>query len=235
MPRAKKGNRKDNRFQIIRVIGHTPNGEPIRKSFYGKNKDEALLKYHKYKLDVNKHEEEKKSMPIELWIEKWLYIYKEPDVKETTFASTYLRPCKNYIIPYFKGKIIQNITQADIKEFLNTLTLKSQSLIDKIVICLRGIFETAIDNDIINKNPCRNINIKSKIEKETRTFYDEDGMEIANIYRFKDGSVECEYDYDTSHGYTVKKAILGEDNCWYSSRFGKLTKLPNNPLTGKPQ
>ena len=46
MPRPKKQNRKDNRYQIIRVIGHLPDGTAIKKSFYGKNKDEALLKYH---------------------------------------------------------------------------------------------------------------------------------------------------------------------------------------------
>lgn len=177
MPRPKKQNRKDKRYQIIRVIGHLPDGTSIKKSFYGKNKDEALLKYHEYKLKIDKHEEEKKSMPIEIWIDKWLYVYKEPDVKETTFLSTYKRPCNNYIIPYFKGRLIQGITQADIKEFLNTITDKSQSLIDKITLCLRGIFETAIDNDIINKNPCRNVNVKSKIIEKSKRTYDKASVE----------------------------------------------------------
>ena len=140
MPRAKKQNRKDNRYQIARVVGYKPDGSAIKKSFYGKNKEEALSKYYEFKLEIERKEEEKKHMPIELWIDKWLYVYKEPDVKETTFISTYKRPCNNYIIPYFKGKDLQCISQADIKEFLNTVTDRSQSLIEKIIICLRGIF-----------------------------------------------------------------------------------------------
>ncbi|MBO5313166.1 MAG: site-specific integrase [Clostridia bacterium] len=177
MPRAKKGNRKDKRYQIARTIGYNTDGKAIKKSFYGKNKDEAIQKYHEYKLGIEKENGLKKQMPIEVWIEKWLYTYKEKDVKETTFNSTYKRPCKIYIIPYFTGRFIQNITQADIKEFLNTLTNKSQSLIDKIIICLRGIFETAVDNDIIIKNPCRNISIKSKAIKEKKRTYDKESVE----------------------------------------------------------
>ena len=164
----KKQKRKDGRYQLVRVIGYDIDGNSIKKSFYGKNKDDALEKYHKFKLNIEKEEKFKRQTPIEAWIEKWLYVYKKQDVKETTFNSTYKRPCENYIIPHFKGKFIQNITQADIKEFLNTLTDKSQSFLEKIIINLRGIFETAIDNDIISKNPCRNISAKSKVQKKKK-------------------------------------------------------------------
>ena len=168
----KKQKRKDGRYQLVRLIGYDIDGNSIKKSFYGKNKDDALEKYHKFKLNIEKEEKFKRQTPIEAWIEKWLYVYKKQDVKETTFNSTYMRPCENYIIPHFKGKFIQNITQADIKEFLNTLTDKSQSFLEKIIINLRGIFETAIDNDIISKNPCRNISAKSKVQKKKKRTYD---------------------------------------------------------------
>ena len=172
MPRPKKSNRSDGRYEIRRVIARDANNNPISKSFYGKNKDEALKKYADYMEDAERREKEKERMDFSSWVEKWLYVYKEPDVKPTTFVTTYERPCKNYILPYFKDRVLQEITQLEIKAFLNTLTEKSQSLIDKIVICLRGIFESAIDNDLIGKNPCRNISIKSKAEKKAKRTYD---------------------------------------------------------------
>lgn len=172
MPRPKKQNRSDGRYEIQRTIGHEPNGKRITKSFYGSTKDEAMQKYHDFLADVEKKNAEKRKIVFSTWVEKWLYTYKEPDVKETTFISTYKRPCYNYIIPYFKDYILQDITALDIKAFINTASDKSQSLLDKILICLNGIFESAIDNDLITKNPCRNITAKSKAVRETKRTYD---------------------------------------------------------------
>lgn len=177
MPRPKKQNRSDGRYEIRRVIGYDADGNRIQKSFYGANKDEALRKFHDYMADIEKHEAEKKRMDFASWVDKWLYTYKEPDVKPTTFNSTYKRPCNNYIIPHFKGRILQDITQIEIKQFLNGLTHRSQSTLDKIVICLNGIFESAIDNDLITKNPCRNVGVKSKAEKQKKRTYDRESTD----------------------------------------------------------
>lgn len=177
MPRAKKQNRKDNRYQIIRVIGHYPDGTPIRKSFYGKNKDEALLKYHEFKLEINRQKEEKENMPFNKWAETWLYTYKEPDVKGSTFNSTYYRPVSLHLIPHFDNIPLKNITQADIKEYFNNKREMSFSALQKDFICLKGIFETAIDNDLIEKNPCRNIKIKSTQEKQKKSTYDKETVD----------------------------------------------------------
>lgn len=178
MPRLKKSNRADGRFEIKRVVGYTADSKAITKSFYGVSKDDAVRQFEKYRLNMEKHQEEKKHTPFSLWVEKWLHTYKEPDVKPSTFLTTYVRPCKNYILPYFSEYFLQDITQIDIKAFLNTLTPLSQSLIDKIVICLKGIFETAIDNDLMVKNPCRNISCKSHQQKEQKRTYDRESTEF---------------------------------------------------------
>ena len=60
MPRPRKSNRNDGRYEIQRVIGYDINGKALRKSFYGKSKDDALSKYEDYKRRINKSEEEKK-------------------------------------------------------------------------------------------------------------------------------------------------------------------------------
>ena len=42
MPRPKKSNRGDGRYEIKRVIGRDADGNTLRKSFYGQNEAEAL-------------------------------------------------------------------------------------------------------------------------------------------------------------------------------------------------
>lgn len=177
MPRPKKSNRANGRFEIQRVIAYDITGKAIKKSFYGSSKDEALSKFEDFKRNAQKAEEEKKKILFSSWVEEWLETYKKPDVKPITFDGTYERPCKLHIIPYFENQILQDITQLDIKRFLNSITHHSQSLIDKIVICLRGIFEAAIDNELITKNPCRNIQCKSKKEQTTKRTYDKESVE----------------------------------------------------------
>ena len=177
MPRPKKSNRADGRYQIARVIGYEYDGTPVRKSFYGKSKDEALRKYQDFLEEKERKEEAKKHTLFESWAEEWLYTYKEPDVKATTFITTYKRTCNNVIIPFFKGKNLQDITNAEVKRFLNTIKHRSQSSIDKVILCMRGIFETAIDNDLIQKNPCRNITCKSEREEEPKRTYDAESAE----------------------------------------------------------
>ena len=175
MPRPKKSNRTDGRYEIKRVIGRDVDGKPLRKSFYGTNEAEALKAYQAFLDDRERERRDKIFTSFDKWVDTWLYTYKEPDVKPTSFLTTYKRPCERYIKPYFGGRYLQEITQADIKAFLNTLAATcSQSLLDKIVICLRGIFETAIDNDRIAKNPCRNITAKSKKQQEKKRTYDRD-------------------------------------------------------------
>lgn len=177
MPRPKKSNRSDGRYEIKRTIAVDANGNSIRKSFYGNDKAEAEKAYHDFVAEREAKEHKRKNMPFAEWVDKWLHTYKEPDVKATTFATTYERPCKLHIIPFFKDAFIQDITQAHVKGFLNAKASLSQSMLDKILICLRGIFETALDNDVIAKNPCRNVSVRSKAQKQQKRTYDRETVE----------------------------------------------------------
>lgn len=174
MGRPKKGNRKDGRVQIKRVIGHNWDGSPINKWFSGKDKNEALQSYYEFLNEWEKQQAEKKHTPFEKWADEWLYTYKEPDVRPITFDTTYYRPVTLHILPYFKGRYLQDISQADLKRFANTIKHFSQSLINRIMLCLYGIFETAVDNDMLVKNPCRNLKVKSNKEKQKKRTYDKE-------------------------------------------------------------
>ena len=178
MPRPKKSNRGDGRYELKKTIGHDANGKPIRKSFYGSNKDEAQIAYDDYRRGAEKRAAERKSILFESWVEQWLEVYKRDDVKGNTFITTYQRPCKNYIIPFFEGRTLQSITPLDLKMFLNSVSTMSQSYIDKIIICLHGIFDTAEDNELLEKNPARRISCKSKQTPKVKRVYDRETVEV---------------------------------------------------------
>lgn len=177
MGRIKKSNRADGRYQIRRVIGKDYEGNPIRKDFYGKSKQEAENKYTLFLLDLEKKEKERQAMPFDKWADTWLYTYKEPDVKGNTFSSTYKRPVTLHLIPHFQNKPLASITQADIKAYFNVNKERSMSSLQKDLLCLKGIFESAIDNDIIAKNPCRNVKIKSTYEKQIKHTYSKETVD----------------------------------------------------------
>lgn len=177
MPRPKKSNRADGRYEVKRTIGYTSDGAPVRKSFYGTNKLEAEEGYQLYLHEQERREAAKKRTDFASWVDEWLYTYKEPNVKPSTFNSTYETPCRRNIIPFFQDTILQDITNADIRRFANGLTGFSQSRIEKVLLCLRGIFDAAVDNDMIAKNPCKKISVKSKKKKEKKRTYDRETVD----------------------------------------------------------
>lgn len=174
MGRPKKSNRADGRYQICRVVGHTINGKPIRKYFYGKDSEDAQNKYFAY---INGDKKNGKDILFEEWMWKWLEDYKRDQVKTNTYLSTYVRPCKNQILPFFKNYLIQDIKPIDIQKFFNTNKSLSQSTLQKCDLCLNSIFETAIDNGYIDRNPCRNIKRASCYEKKPKRVYDAETIE----------------------------------------------------------
>lgn len=177
MARIKKSNRADGRYQIKRVVGKDYEGKAIYKHFYGKSKQDAENKYTLYLLEIKEKEKQRQSMPFDKWAMEWLYTYKEPDVKGNTFDSTYYRPITLHLIPHFKDTPIQQITQTDIKAYFNKNREYSASTLDKDMLCLKGMFETAIDNDMLVKNPCRNVKFKSIYEPKKKRTYDKESVE----------------------------------------------------------
>lgn len=170
MPRKKAPKRKDGRYEIKRTVGHHPDGKPIIKHFYSTvSMDNAIDQFNQYMKGAYIDDTR---TPFGEWCELWLETYKRPTVKPTTFATTYERPCKNYILPHFENSVMQDLKQIHIKAFLTEIEQKcSQSLCEKILICLNGIFESAVDNDLLHKNPCRNLRAKAQAKpREKRTF-----------------------------------------------------------------
>lgn len=119
------------------------------------------------------------------WADRWLETYKKGNVLDTTYATSYESQVNNHIKPHFGKDAVIAIKSIHIQEYLNTLAGYSLSMIDKITHALNGIFETAIDNDIILKNPMRNLSIPEGAEPKEKRAYSADQKELIIRYAKK--------------------------------------------------
>ena len=179
MPRKKKEapNRKDNLYEVKVTVGKNIDGTPIRKSFYSPiSKEAAREKANQYKIEKEVANRTGKGFldqntTFTKWAYQWLETYKKPDVDENTYMDTYLRNIEKHIIPYFHDKKLIDIKPLDIKRFYTKKQNYSESTLNKFRLCLNGIFETAINNDLCFKNPAKGISYASQKPKRQKKVY----------------------------------------------------------------
>lgn len=103
-------------------------GERKRKSFSGTTKAEVNKKMTDY---ISKFEEEiidaiEGNKTIKDSLLNYLQVFKYPNVERVTYDRNE-QIYKNQIVPYMGKLIVSNITGADIKRLINTLTDKGYS------------------------------------------------------------------------------------------------------------
>jgi integrase len=175
-PRKEKPNHGEY-FDVKKTIGHKLNGDPIRKDFYSKiSRSDASRQGDKWIIAHKVAEQTgkafiEKNVTFSKWAQKWLEVYKKPNVDGNTYHLTYEQNVNNHLIPYFGKADIKSIKPIDVQEFFDKNSHYSDSVLKKLHMCLNGIFETAIENDICLKNPVKHISIKSKRKKNVKHVY----------------------------------------------------------------
>lgn len=192
MPRPKKAapNRANGTYEYKATIGKTFDGKTIRKSFYSPiSLEDAKRKAEEYKVKravvdtVGVTEETTSDISFSDWANKWLTVYKKPYVTDNTYRLTYENFVVKHIIPYFGNAKLKNIRSIDVQQFFDKkYTELSQSSLDKIHICLFGIFDKAIDNDLIVKNPVKNVVYKSTKDKNIKNVWSDEQIIIAKQF-----------------------------------------------------
>jgi integrase len=177
---AKKKKRQDGLVEIKITVGKRMSGTLIRKSFYGHTAKEASDKANEY-MKKSQYQTIDERITLEDWADKWLETYKS-GVRDYTYEYTYKNAIEKHIKPYFKDARLAAIRPVDIQEFFNTKAKMSQSAIHKLKITLRSIFDTAIENDLIYKNPVPKKEIESKATPGVKRAYTKE--EVAAITAF---------------------------------------------------
>ena len=102
---------------------------------------------------------------------KWYELTWKP--KEASDKNTWknvLGYIENHIVPYFDGVRIDEVKTSDVQTFLNQLIGqdKARSTVDKILIALRQIFDMAVEDELISKNPAVSKKLKKGDKAEER-------------------------------------------------------------------
>lgn len=142
------------------TVGHDELGKPIRKSFYSKKSlkaaKEKALKYIEEQAVKKATGESVTESKIKFCAiaRKWLREYKKGHVKDNTYQGTYEIPVEKHLIPEFGEQNIAKITHTDIQIFFNKKgKTHTEESIKKMRACLVGIFEMAVNDYLINRNP----------------------------------------------------------------------------------
>jgi len=77
------------------------------------------------------------------------------------------------VIDHFRGRDISTITRLDIKQYLASLDMKSQSK-GTYKSCVKEIFELAVDDEVISTNPAEGIKLKGDEKPPIQFYYKED-------------------------------------------------------------
>lgn len=99
----------------------------------------------------NKHD-------FKTYAQRWFEIFSKPNIELVT-AQTYERQLKRHIYPAFAGMCIEDIAPTDVQRMFNSMNGAKETKI-KVKNVLNMIFEQAIEEDIILKNPLRSRSIR---------------------------------------------------------------------------
>jgi len=165
-----------NYFRVTAEIGKTSDGKRIRKQFYGKSQKEAEQKRDAYVDNINKGLGVGfDKLSLGLFMKEWLFTVEKHNLKTSSFAryeSIYRIHIENsdlFSIPVIDVKSIQ------IQKFYNSLIEngKKPPTVSAVNKLLKKFFNYCIKEDMLLKNPCKNVNLPvdfSAEDKEVEVF-----------------------------------------------------------------
>lgn len=150
-----------------------------RKSFTGPT-PKAVRDAYKLYLAESQKKSVHQVQTVRQWATYWLEVYKKPQV-EWKVGKDYAMYVERHIVPAIGDLRLSDVRPANIAMlYANAKNRKNKPLsgsaLNKLRITLNGIFETAIDNDLCQKNPVRKVPVPNreaaKIEVYTKSQMD---------------------------------------------------------------
>ena len=112
-------------------------------------------------------------------VDDWVKISFDTYKKGKDTRSRY----KNYVQPAIGRLPISKVTAIQCQTILNQAEGKSFSLVDKLRQEISFIFETAVDNDLIQKNPAKRLILPDNEKRSHRSITDQEREYIYKVYK----------------------------------------------------
>lgn len=160
--------------------GYSNNGKKNIVYFSGKTKSEVLQKMKEYQRLVESEDVHiDKNLLFENWADSW-YVDYASEVQPSTYAS--YKYTLKILKEYFSGMKLVDIRLFHINKFQDFLLKKpySVSQISKCRAMLIQIFDAAIDNDLLARNPARSAK-KLKMQTEESKAHKKDSFTDAEV------------------------------------------------------
>lgn len=190
MARPTKGAPNHGKYYEVKKVIIDAKGNKSRKSFYSTvSKADASRQANEYQVKILGKPADNKTIKFGKYAKDWLENSKRHKVSANTYEYTYKLAVNNHLIPYFDNYSLSSIKREDVERFFTDKKSYSASQLNKLKITLSAIFERAIDDDLIYKNPCKNIELprSEKKSKEKHAYNAEEARRLINFVKSRPG------------------------------------------------
>lgn len=152
-----------------------------RVSISGRDLKDVRKKFNEAIYENEREINIRDNIKLNEWYEKWMNVYKFDVIRENT-KSYYNGVFKKHISPSLGNMYLRDITQYQIKELIRKLGEQGYKYEtkNKVRILLLDIFNKAIINDYVRKNPAKGITIKRDENKDIRVLSLEEQVSFFN-------------------------------------------------------
>ena len=170
MARYKK--RSDGRYATSVTLGG-------KKFFlYAKTQKDLEAKKHQLVSDYEKnHLVKTSSMLLQDYCDAWFHAHQEN--RNANTRDMYLYSIYPHVIPNLGHIPLDKVTRSDIQGLINSLW-DHPNTCQKLMNALRQIFDEAIDDDLLYKNPCAKVKLPKIIIKDVPPFTEQEEKAIRN-------------------------------------------------------
>ena len=169
--------RSDGRWEYRVVIGMDADMNPIRKSFYSKDKSGRAAKAAYRDWLTNQEPGVEGIKTVKQWAETWLEAYKKGKVAPKSYTN-YKLYVEKHIVPAIGHMQLEGVRPVHIETLYAEKERLSSSALNYIRITLNGIFESAKENRLCNTNPAEKVRPPKKDAKLPTAFSEDEVTDL---------------------------------------------------------
>ena len=164
--------RENGLWEAQYVAGKKYDGKPIRRSLYGKSKQEVQEKLHDTLQRLRQDDYVPPSrMTVGEWLDEWFAIYCLT-LKRNSTCTGYEDEINLHLKPYIGRILLQDLRAQNVQAMVNTLAKekKAPSTIRKAYTVLHAALEQAVINQMLVHNPSTHTILPKMEQSEIRFF-----------------------------------------------------------------
>lgn len=146
-----------------------------RVSISGNDLKDVKKRYNEALYENDKQINLKEHISLDEWYKKWMNVYKYDTIRENT-KRYYNVVYSKHISPYLGNFKLTDITQYQIKKLIKELQKKGYhyETCNKVRVLMIDIFNKAIINEYVRKNPAKGISLKRNEDVDRRVLSQEE-------------------------------------------------------------